>query len=386
MALIDRLHSTFDNKRTFRFSEVDPFQDVGGWISTGSPALDYQLNTLGFPTGIIEIRGQSQSGKTTMSLQAMRTALEYMGERAVVSILSSERRDNLAYAAQMGVPVRSIILHRIKTIEDVKNKIFQTIRRADENLNRMFVDEGKEVKIKKDEMDDYVAKRKAEFGNLHFFFIWDALGQTVSAQELAKAEKNAEEDETGQAALASASRALPSALRAIKALEDEYNITLIIINRAYDKVEGTPGKKSYGGNAIELFPTMRFELSRIKGEKIGDDEVGQITEVKVLKSDFGPPKVSFQIEIGYGLGIVLGKSDIEFGIAEGILEKFGQSGAIFKLGTKEVLKWGNRRGLYELYENRDPGLKMLLKLLTKRAHDKVTKARKEKLKKLLSEK
>ena len=121
MSLIGRLQQQFDSKKTFRFADVDPFQDVGSWISTGSPTLDLALNTLGFPTGVIEVRGASQSGKTTMSLQAMKTAIDYMGDRAVVSILSSERRDNLAYAAQMGVPVDQIILHRIKTIEDVKN-------------------------------------------------------------------------------------------------------------------------------------------------------------------------------------------------------------------------------------------------------------------------
>lgn len=386
MALIDRLQQQFDEKKTFRFADVDPFQDVGSWISTGSPTLDLALNTLGFPTGVIEVRGASQSGKTTMSLQAMKTAIEYMGDRAVVSILSSERRDNLAYAAQMGVPVNQIILHRIKTIEDVKNKIFQTIRKTEAQLDAMFLDEGKDAKVKKDELEDYVKTRKAEFGRLHFFFIWDALGQTVSAQELNKAEENAKTDETGMAALGAASRSLPAALRAIKTLEDEYDITLMIINRAYDKIDGTPGKKSYGGNAIELFPTMRLELSRIKGEKVGDVEVGQVSEVKVIKSDFGSPKQTFQIEIGYGLGIVLNRADIEFGIEQGILEKHGIGGAIFKMGTKEILKWQNRGALYQLYRDRDPGLKMLVKLLTKKAHDKVMSERKSKLAKLLKDK
>jgi len=385
MAFLDRLQQQFDGGKTFRFGQVDPFQDVGSWVGTGSPSLDLQLGTFGYPTGVIEIRGVSQSGKTTMSLQAMKTAIESMGERAVVSILSSERRDNLAYAAQMGVPVNQIILHRIKTIEDVKNKIFQTIRKAEAQLTAFFVEEGKDAKVKKDELEDYVAKRRSEFGQLHFFFIWDALGQTVSAQELQKAEDNADKDETGMAALASASRALPNMLRSIKALEDDHNLTLMIINRAYDKIDGTPGKKSYGGNAIELFPTMRLELTRIQGIKVGDEEVGQVSEVKVIKSDFGSPKQSFKIEIGYGLGIILNQDDIDFGIECGVLEKFGQGGAIFTMGKKEMLKWKTRRELYQLYTDRDPNLKILVKLLTSKAHARVKKERDDKLAKLLKE-
>lgn len=383
--LLDKLHGEFDQKKTFKFSQVDPFQDVGSWISTGSPSLDMQLGTLGYPTGVIEVRGVSQSGKTTMSLQAMKTAIEFMGERAIVSILSSERRDNLAYAAQMGVPVEQVILHRIKTVEDVKNKIFQTIRKTETQLDLVFVEEAKEQKIKKEEIQDYVSKRKSEFGKLHFFFIWDALGQTVSAQELNKAEDNAKNDETGQSALASSARSLSNALRSIKTLEDEYDITLMIINRAYDKIDGTPGRKSYGGNAIELFPTMRLELSRIKGEKIGEDEVGQVSEVKVIKSDFGSPKQTFQIEIGYGLGIVLNKTDIEFGIEQGVLEKHGISGASFKLKGKEILKWSNRRELYALYQARNPQLRILIKLLTTKAHEYVLNQRRSKLRSLLKD-
>lgn len=385
MSLLDRLQKEFDSSKTFRFGQVDPFQDVGSWVGTGSPALDLQLGTFGYPTGVIEIRGVSQSGKTTMSLQAMKTAIESMGDRAVVSILSSERRDNLAYAAQMGVPVNQVILHRIKTIEDVKNKIFQTIRKSEAQLTALFLEEGKDAKIKKDELEDYVKTRRSEFGQLHFFFIWDALGQTVSAQELQKAEDNAEKDEVGQAALASASRALPNMLRSIKALEDDHNVTLMIINRAYDKIDGTPGKKSYGGNAIELFPTMRLELARIQGIKIGDEEVGQVSEVKVIKSDFGNPKQTFKIEIGYGLGIIINQDDIDFGIECGLLEKFGQGGAIFTVGKKEMLKWKTRRELYQLYKDRDPNLKMLVRMLTVKAHAKVKKQRDDKLAKLLKD-
>lgn len=379
MAFIDNLRNKFDSKRTFKFSELDPFQDVGAWIPSGSPSLDLFLNTLGYPTGIIEVRGASQSGKTTISLQAMKTAIDTQGERSVVTILSSERRDNLAYAVQMGLDVDRIIVHRIKTIEDVKNKIFQTIRKTETSFDEYLTEEAKEAKIKRDDISDYIKKRKEEQGKFHFFFIWDALGQTVSAQELKKSEENAEKDEVGMAALASASRALPNALRSIKALEDECNITLMIINRAYDKVEGTPGKKSYGGNAIELFPTIRLELSRVQGVKVGEDEVGQISEVKIIKSDFTSPKQTYQIEIGYGLGIVLSKQDIEFGIEQNILEKHGVGGALYKIGKKE-LKWSNRRQLYDLYQKKDPMLKALLRVLNKRAHTLVIQRREEKLK------
>ena len=376
MSFINKVIKRFDSDKTFSFNEIDPFKDVNGWISTGSPTLDLFLKTFGWPSGIIEVRGESQSGKTTISLQAMMQCMNKFGERAIVTILSSERRDNKSYAEQMGINTDGIIVHKVKTIEDVQNKVFQTIINTNKALEEHLESLAKNAKVKDDAKKKFLEEEKEKFGKLKFFFIWDALGQTSSSQELTKAIQNAEKDEEGKAALGSSARALSGFLRNAKALEDEELFTIMIINRAYDRVDGSPGKDSYGGKAIKLFPTMRCELARIQGIKIGETEVGQISKFTTIKTDFDAPKQSFNIEIGYGIGIVLSAQDVEFGIEHKVLEKFGIGGAKFKIGTKE-LAWKTRKELYQLYKDKNPLLKMLVSKLTKLAHDEVTKSRKK---------
>lgn len=375
MSFLQKVVNKFNSEKSFTFNEVDPFGDVNNWVSTGNPSLDLHLKTFGWPTGVIEVRGESQSGKTTISLQAMKSCLEGYGERAVVCILSSERRDNKPYATQMGLDTNRILIHRVKTIEDVQNKIFQTIANTKEALKEHIAEQASE-KHKKDSAGytEAVKTLTEKFGKLRYFFVWDALGQTVSSQELEKAKDNAAKDEQGKAALSSAARSLSGLLRVVKGLEDEEHITLMIINRPYDKIDGTPGKKSYGGKAIELFPTMRIELSRIQGVKILDDEVGQITQFATLKTDFDRPKQKFNFEIAYGMGIVLGADDIALGIEKGVLEKFGVGGAKFNLGAKSI-QWKSRKELYALYLERNPTLNILIKKLTKLAHEQVKQTR-----------
>jgi len=356
MKIIEKLVKKFDENKTFKFSDVDIFSEESAWISTGSPYLDYMLRTLGYPTGIIEMRGKSQSGKTTLSIHAMINCIKEYQERAIVVILSSERRDNKIYARQLGLDTTSVILHRVKTIEDVFNKMKQTVNEVRALIN----DEKEGIDIKRP----------------RFLFIWDSLGQTVAAQEKKKmnqrAEATNEKDSEGQAAMGSAARALSIGLRDVVGLTDEEDLTLFIVNRAYENI-GSAGKTSYGGQAITFYPSIRFDLVRIQGLNFTQDgeEMGQITQVIPFKTDFDRPKKKIIVEIGYGLGIVLSSYDIDMGFEAGILEKH-DNGASFMNGK---LKWRNRRQLYELYKEKNPLLKILIRKLTKIAHDKVLKER-----------
>jgi len=353
MNLTDKLAQKFDRSKTFKFSDINLFSEESAWTSTGSPYLDYRLRTLGYPTGIVEIRGDSQSGKTTLSIHAMIECLSQYKEKAVVVILSSERRDNKIYARQLGLKTEQVIVHRVKTMEDVFNKMKQTI-----NGTMEIIDESSE-KLKP-----------------RFLFVWDSLGQTVSAQEKVKMDARAvakkEEDQSAQAAMGAAARALSVGLRDTISFTDGHDVTFYIINRAYDNISHA-GKTSYGGKAITFYPNLRMELKRIQGLSFTQDgeEIGQITTVIPFKTDFANPKQKINIEIGYGFGVVLSKDDIEMGISAGILEKHAH-GAKF-MGGK--LKWGTRRELYALYENKNPLLKILVKKLLKYAHDRVLNER-----------
>ena len=380
MSLINKMLDRFDEKKSFRFADVSPFDGLGNWISTGSPSLNKSLKTFGFPSGIIEIRGLSRSGKTTTSLMALKSAQQQYGNRLVAAILSSERRDNMEYARQIGINVDNVIIHRIGSIEDAQNKVRQTIDAAyevwDEELGDEVLDEHGDMSRKGTKFKELLAKKREEEEDLKFLFIWDSIGQTVSAQEAKKAEDKASTGDTGQAAMASAARALSATFRSIKALEDDYDLTVMCINRYYEKISTfgpSGGKKSYGGQAIELYPSMRLELTKIKTIKIGETKSGQVTQVETIKTDFDLPEQKFEVEIGFGLGYVLTEEDIKLGKQAGILKPSGQSGAkwVTKKG-KENLRWDNRSELYDLYVDRDPMLKALITKLTSISRDLVT--------------
>lgn len=355
MGIIDKISKNLD--KGVKFSEVDAFSDVDTWISTGSPSLDYNLRTHGYPTGIIECRGASQSGKTTFSLHAMKEAVEQYKDKAVVVILSSERRDNRELAQMIGVPIEKILVINTATIESVFNEF------------------GRIVEAVKEEVGE------EDLRKYRFLFIWDSLGNTVSSQEKealkTRREGKKKGDESKHAAMGSAARAISLGFRGAISMGDEINYTLFVINRGYAKMSGYGGTTSYGGTSVEYYPCLRLDLSRKEGVKIGDDEMGQITRVKTIKTDFDRPKQEFEVEIGYGYGIVLSQNDIDLGIEMGILEKHGRSGAKFN----DKLKWTSRRQLYAHYEEKNPMLKVLMSKLKKAVHKRVTKERKERLEK-----
>jgi len=339
--LIQKLSGELEGK-SFKFSDIDVFGDVDNWISTGSPYLDYCLKTHGYPTGIVEVRGASQSGKTTFSLEAMKSCISQYKDKAVVVILSSERRDNRALAKMIGVPLDDVLIIPTRTIEEVFNQLSRTVDKVKE--------------LNGDSLE-----------GIRFFFVWDSLGNTVSKAEAdalqIRKDNKKKDDDTKSAAMASAARAISLGLRGVVSLTDEIDSTFFIINRAYNKIGGV-GKTSYGGTAVEFYPNMRIELARKEGVKVGDDEVGQITLVKTIKTDFDRPKQQFECEIGYGYGLVLCQGDIDLGIELGLLEKFGQNGAKFN----EKLKWKSRRELYRHYEEKNPMLNVFVKKLTKALH------------------
>lgn len=360
MGITDKLVARLDSGKAFKFSEIDYFAQQKNWVSTGSPALDYRLRTHGYPTGIVEIRGDSQSGKTTLALHALKACVNTYKERAVAAILSSERRDNRELAQMIGVPIDDVIIVPTRTIE----KVFSEMGRIIEEANALFEEQN--------------------LGKPRFFFVWDSLGQTVSRQEqetiTARRDAKTKADEDKNPAMASAARAISFGLRGVLSLLDDNDITFFIINRGYETIgDHITTTKSYGGKAMEFLPCMRLELSKRTGLTVGADkdaeEVGQETQVKVIKSDFGKPKAKYMTEIGYGYGLVFSKDDIDLGIKLGVFQKHGQFGAKFN----EKLKWMSRRELYQHYEDHNPMLKVAMIKLTNMVHNLVTQERQQRL-------
>lgn len=355
MSIIDKLVKKFDSNDVIKFSDKDNFKEVKSWVSTGSPELEYNIGTLGLPTGMIEIGGVSRSGKTTLGLVAMGNFLK-KNENGIAVILSSENRDNKDYALKLGIDPDRVIILKIHYVEEMFMKVKKII-------------------------DDAVEIFKTEkLGEPKFFFLWDSLGATLSKAELDTMEENTEMMEKKLAKgenleklkhekMGAFAKSAKMFAKFITAEMYDKIVHFVMLNHVYDNMSGmgVAGKKSGGGTWVEFFPCLRLRMSVIGHEKIDDIEVAQYSEIKVIKNDFGSRRKTI-VEILLGSGFVLSEEDIKFALEEGILKKEGAKKITFNNGK---ISWISKRTFYELYKKQPKMMQLLHQKVSKARHQKV---------------
>jgi recombination protein RecA len=355
MSIINKILKGFDKNAQIKpLGEVDLFKDQSCWISTGIPKLDAHLNTIGIPVGIIEIRGESRGGKTTLSLQLLRNFQRMFPEIGVPVILSTERRDNKPYAKKIGIDVDNLIIAQCKTIEDVFVKTQQIIKQTEDT----FKSEGIKEKPK-------------------FMFVWDSIGASISGQELNKMKESADNDEGDdqfKAAMGSAARALKRGLRYLQGEVFDKDIFFIAINHVYDSVNGFGGAgvKSYGGKGIEFMPNLRLSISRTNFVKHKDIKRGQESCIEIVKSDFTSNLDKLKVEISFGSGFILTQEELEFAVEHNILQRKGKNGYSFLDGK---LEWLSRGQLYDIFDEGNPMYNVLVRKITKKYHEEILRNR-----------
>ena len=350
-SIIDKIVQKFNSEDVIKFSDKDGFKDIKSWAHTGSPTLDYNLRTFGLPTGIIEIAGKSRSGKTTLGLMAMKYFLQENPDDGIAVTLSSENRDNKDYALQLGLPVSRIIIVKVKYVEAMFMQVKKLIMDADEVM--------KEMKMKP-----------------KFFFLWDSLGATLSKSELDTMEENTkrmekelqrgtevEDIELKNEKMMAFAKEAKKFAKSIMSEMYTHVMHFVMLNHQYEQsTMGVTTRKSTGGEWVELMPTLRLSMKLKNHEKIDDVEVAQITEVKVVKNDFGSRKKT-DIRILLGYGIILSQDDIDYALENGILKKEGAKKVSFMNGR---LSWSSPRELFNLYYEHNKMLKVL--------HNKIKKS------------
>ena len=259
-------------------------------IPTGSLSLDMALGVGGYPKGrIIEIYGPESSGKTTLALHAIAEAQKQGGYAAFID---AEHALDPKYAKALGVDIDNLILSQPDTGEQALEIVEQLVR---SNAISIVVIDSVAALVPKVEID-------GDMGDSH-----------VGLQ----------------------ARLMSQAMRKLSGVISKTNSTAIFINQIREKVGvmfGSPETTS-GGRALKFYASVRLDIRRVEGIKQGDQYVGNLTRVKVVKNKVAAPFKTVDIEIMYGKGISREGEILDMAVNNDII---GKSGAWFSYNGEKI--------------------------------------------------
>ncbi|MBP8037851.1 MAG: DNA recombination/repair protein RecA, partial [Desulfobulbus sp.] len=103
------------------------------------------------------------------------------------------------------------------------------------------------------------------------------------------------------------------------------NTVLIFINQIRMKIGvmfGSP-ETTTGGNALKFYSSIRIDIRKTTQIKEGQDVIGNLTKVKIVKNKVAPPFKQAEFDIVYGEGISRTGDLLDLGVAQGLVDKSG---------------------------------------------------------------
>ena len=276
-------------------------------IHTGSISLDLALGVGGYPKGrIIEIYGPESSGKTTFALHAIAEAQKAGGYAAFID---AEHALDPKYAKALGVDVDNLILSQPDTGEQALEICEQLVR---SNAIDIVVIDSVAALVPKVEID-------GDMGDSH-----------VGLQ----------------------ARLMSQAMRKLSGVISKTNTVAIFINQIREKVGvmfGSPETTS-GGRALKFYSTIRLDVRRVEGIKQGDQIIGNLTRIKVVKNKVAAPFKTIEVDLIYGQGVSRYGEILDLAVERDIVHK---SGAWFSYEGEKI---GQGRENVKKYLQENPNL------------------------------
>jgi recombination protein RecA len=249
-------------------------------IPTGALTLDVALGVGGLPRGrVIEVFGPEASGKTTITLSAIR---EIQKKGGVAAFIDAEHAFDSTYAEIIGVNLDDLLISQPDTGEQAL-EIAETLVRS----------------------------------NAVDLVVIDSVAALTPRAEI--------EGEMGDSHVGLQARLMSQALRKLTAAISKSRTCVIFINQLREKIGvmfGSP-ETTPGGRALKFYSSVRLDVRRIGSIKEAEVVVGGRVRVRVVKNKVAPPFKESEFEILHNEGIARTGSILDAAVNLEIITKSG---------------------------------------------------------------